>query len=218
MNIFKKLLKWIGYILLLPIIYFALSLLCTYITIDRKVNNPTSEKIIYLNTNGIHLDIVLPISAIDTALLSGIENQESAEYLSFGWGDENFYLYTPTWKDLTFNNAFTALFLKSSTLMHVTRYPVKQEKWVRVNISQEELDSLNAFIEKAFSKKESGNKIILNNKGYNKYDDFYKANGSYSALNTCNSWVNLAFKESGMKACFWTPFDFGLLQKYSYIE
>ncbi|MBL4888255.1 MAG: DUF2459 domain-containing protein, partial [Flavobacteriaceae bacterium] len=45
-------------------------------------------------------------------------------------------------------------------------------------------------------------------------DDFYKANGSFSCLKTCNSWANSAFKESGLKSCFWTPFDFGLINKY----
>lgn len=214
MKIFKKVLKWFGIVLLLPISYFALSFLFTYITVERKINTSTPKNTIYLSTNGIHLDIVLPKDFVNATLLSGLENQEAAEYLSFGWGDENFYLHTPTWDDLTFNNAFTALFLKSPTLIHVTRYPVNQTKWVKVNISERELSTLNAFIEKAFVSNENGHKIILPNKGYHDYDDFYRAKGSYSLFNTCNSWVNLAFKESGMKACYWTPFDFGLMDKY----
>ncbi|REG87882.1 uncharacterized protein DUF2459 [Winogradskyella sediminis] len=57
-------------------------------------------------------------------------------------------------------------------------------------------------------------KIILENQGYSSIDDFYKAKGSYSCFKTCNSWVNSAFKESGLKSCLWTPFDFGLMNKY----
>jgi hypothetical protein len=60
----------------------------------------------------------------------------------------------------------------------------------------------------------TGEKIILSERGYTRKDDFYKANGRYSLFKTCNSWVNLGFKESGLKACLWTPFDFGLLRKH----
>jgi len=56
--------------------------------------------------------------------------------------------------------------------------------------------------------------MILPDKGYTKIDDFYRAKESYSYFNTCNSWVNKGFKESGIKACYWTPFDFGLLKKF----
>ena len=178
------------------------------------MSNPSAEKTIYLSTNGIHLDIVVPREMVDSSLLSGIKNQGAAKFLSFGWGDENFYLHTPTWNDLTFGNAFSALFLKSSVLMHVTRYPAKQSKWISLAISEEELSALNAYLLDSFLIDENGQKAILPNKGYHSYDDFYKAKGSYSLLNTCNSWVNLGFKESGMKACLWTPFDFGLLRKY----
>lgn len=214
MKTFLKILKWIGFMLLIPIFYFVLSFLFIYITIYRETQNPDSEKTIFLSTNGVHLGIVIPREVVSESLTAGIKNQELAKYLSFGWGDENFYLHTLTWNDLTFNNASTALFLNSPTLMHVTQYPTKQDKWVAVNISKDELSSLTTFIEKAFRTNKKGQKIILDGKGYHKYDDFYRAKGSYSALNTCNSWANLGFKESGMKACFWTPFDFGLINKY----
>ncbi len=55
-------------------------------------------------------------------------------------------------------------------------------------------------------------KILLNNKGYSYNDDFYEALGSFSCFKTCNSWVNSGLKESDIKACLWTPFDFGLLR------
>ncbi|REG87883.1 uncharacterized protein DUF2459 [Winogradskyella sediminis] len=122
MKIRKKIFKWILYFLIIPVTYLIISLILTSITVDRIVNNESSEKLIYLNTHGVHLDIVIPIENIDSLLLSGIEHNQSESYLSFGWGDENFYINTPTWGDLTFSNAFKAMFLESSTLMHITRY------------------------------------------------------------------------------------------------
>ena len=214
MKIGKKIIKWILYFLLIPTAYVSISLVLSLITVDRIVNNESSEKLIYLNTNGVHLDIVIPIENIDSIVLSGIKRVRSEKYLSFGWGDENFYINTPTWGDLTFNNAFRAMFLKSSTLMHVTRYRQKRLDWVEIKVNESELQKLNSYLLNTFETNEDGMKIILENKGYSLIDDFYKAIGSYSCLKTCNSWVNTGFKESGLKSSLWTPFDFGLMDKY----
>ncbi|MEL6942879.1 MAG: TIGR02117 family protein [Bacteroidota bacterium] len=214
MKFAKKIFKWLLYFLLLPILYVVLSLILTAITIDRKNQSQAADQTIYLSTNGIHLDIVLPQKDIDSLLLHGIDQGQSTRYLSFGWGDENFYINTPTWKDLTFKNAFKAMFLKSSTLMHVTRYRSRHSDWIEVKISESELNNLNYYLQNTFATDENGAKILLKNQGYSSIDDFYDAKGSYSCFKTCNSWVNSGFKQSGLKSCLWTPFDFGLMKKY----
>jgi uncharacterized protein (TIGR02117 family) len=210
----KKIAKWIGYFLLIPVTYLVVSLILSSVTIDRKNENQLTEKSIYLSTNGVHLDIIIPTKNLDSLLSSGLKKAPSDKYLSFGWGDENFYINTPTWGDLTFKNAFKAMFLKSPTLMHVTRYRSKHSDWIEVKISEEELSKLNHFIQNTFQTNENGMKVILENQGYTLTDDFYRAKGNYSCFKTCNSWVNSGFKESGLKSCLWTPFDFGLLNKY----
>ena len=199
---------------MIPIVYLLVSLILTEITIDRKAISTISNTTVFLNTNGIHLDIILSKNNIDSDLLKDILYSETENYISFGWGDENFYINTPTWNDLTFNTAFQAIFLKSSALMHVTRYEEKQNDWVKIEINESELQKLNDYILHTFKKDEKGNKMLLKNKGYTRIDDFYKAEGSYSCFNTCNTWINSAFKESELKSCLWTPFDFGLLNKY----
>ena len=105
MKIGKKIIKWGLCFLMIPTSYVVISLILTLITVDRKPNNENSEKLIYLNLNGIHLDIIIPVENIDSLVLSGIKYNRNETYLSFGWGDENFYINTPTWGDLTFSNA-----------------------------------------------------------------------------------------------------------------
>lgn len=178
------------------------------------MNNENSEKLIYLNTNGVHLDIVIAIENVNNSALSDIKFNQNEKYLSFGWGDENFYMNTPTWGDLTFKNAFSAIFMKSSTLMHITRYKQKHSDWIEIKVNESELKKLNNYLFKTFETNENGMKIILENQGYSSIDNFYKSKGSYSCFKTCNSWVNIGFKESGLKSCLWTPFDFALLKKY----
>ena len=210
----KKIIKWFLYLLLIPTAYIIMALILSSITVDRKVSNENSEKLIYLNTNGVHLDIVIPIEYIDSLVLSGIKYNQNETYLSFGWGDENFYINTPTWNDLTFSTAFKAMFLESSTLMHVTRYRQKRLGWVEIKVNELELKKLNHYLLNTFEVNQKGMKIILENKGYSSIDDFYRSKGSYSCFKTCNSWVNIGFKDSGLKSCLWTPFDFGLMNKY----
>ena len=214
MKLIKKIFKWMLYLLLIPLTYFIISLIFTYITIDKKFND-NNDTSIYLSTNGVHLDIIIPKEKLSDKLLFGVKSNSSDKYLAFGWGDENFYVNTPTWNDLTLSNAVSAMFLKSSTLMHVTKFKVQGNNWVEIKISEFELKKLNTFLQNSFKTNDVGRKIMLENKGYSSKDDFYKANGSYSCFNTCNSWVNMGFKQSGLKSCLWTPFDFGLLGKYN---
>ena len=215
MGLVKKILRGVAYILGLLMLYSGIAILLSSITVDRKETSEILEQQIYLHTNGVHLDIAIPIEAIDTLVLSGLRYDKNEAYLSFGWGDENFYINTPTWGDLTFSNGFKALFLKSSTLIHLTPYKQKQVGWVPIAISVFELQNLNKYLYNAFVLDGNGMKMPLKDKGYFATDTFYKSKGSYSCFKTCNSWVNTGFKESGLKACLWTPFDFALLNKYN---
>lgn len=214
MTIIKTILKWILYVLAIPFLYLIISLLLSSISVNQKADNTIYNKSIYLTTNGVHLDIVMPIKNLDSLLLHGIKRNKTDNYLSFGWGDENFYINTPTWADLSFNNAINALFFKSTTVMHITRYKRKKSNWIEVRVNDAELKKLNSYFLNTFETNENGLKTMINNQGYSSIDNFYKSKGSYSCFKTCNTWVNTAFKESGIKSCLWTPFDFGLLNKH----
>lgn len=214
MKLFRNILKWLLYVLLIPVSYIVLALILTYIPIEEADPEAKRVKYVFLSSNGVHLSIILPVKNLSSELKEGLMFGPDINYLSVGWGEENFYLNTPTWKDLTFTNAFRASFMKNSTLLHLTRYRRVRASWTKVNLSEEEFQKLTAYITNAFKMNEEGDKIILAGRGYQKNDDFYRANGRYSLFYTCNTWVNSAFKESGMKACLWTPVDFGLLRMY----
>lgn len=190
-----------------------ISLLLTAIPVDRRSEENNPEQKIYLNSNGVHLDIIIPISQADSSLLSGLKYLPDDNFLAFGWGDKNFYLNTPTWGDLTLKNAFIAMCMNKPTLVHVTRYESIQANWIEIPVTREEFMKMNSYLFKSFHQ-ENGTKIRLKGKGYSTKDDFYKAEGNYTIFKTCNSWVNTGFKNSGLKSCLWTPFDFGLMWKY----
>jgi len=214
MKIIKTILKGIGFILTFPALYFIGSFITMSITVNENDDNSEKNKVVYLNTNGVHLDVVIHQKDLEPNLSNSLIYFENEKYISFGWGDENFYLNTPTWGELTFKNAVKAMFLKSSTLMHLTRFETVEEEWTQVKLTEQQLHDLNGYILSSFKLENGTEKIYLPNESYSLNDNFYKANGSYSLFKTCNSWVNIGFKKSNLKACYWTPVDFGLINKY----
>jgi uncharacterized protein (TIGR02117 family) len=214
MNLVKKVLKWIGYILCVPVLYLLISLVLTFITVNEETAINDASKEIFISTNGVHLDIIIPTAVISKSLAKDLNYTDTDRYLSFGWGDENFYINTPTWGDLTVSNAVNAMFFKSPTLIHLTRYKHKRKDWISIKLDDQKLAQLHSYLTKSFNLLEDNSKVLLPNMGYSNNDDFYKANGIYSCFKTCNSWVNEALKTSNLKACYWTPFDFGLINKY----
>lgn len=215
MKIVWKIFKGILIIILIPIMYLVVSIILTYITIHPDpVEASEREKTVYLSSNGVHAAIVIHKNNLESGLLRGLYYDTDDEYFSFGWGEENFYLNTPTWNDLTLKNAITAIFTNSPTLIHLTRNKRTQQDWVKIKVTDNQLKLLNGYINETFKTGKDQQKIILKGKGYSSNDNFYKARGNYTAINTCNTWVNTALKKSNLKACLWTPFEFRLMAIY----
>ncbi len=210
----KKVLKLVITLFLIPVVYLLLSLILTLIPVNGNNDYIEKNNSIFLNSNGIHLDIIIPKDQIDSYLLDGLEYSKKDKYFSFGWGDKKFYFNTPTWNDLTFNNAFKAIFINNSTLIHLTKYSTIQKDWVEIKVNQDQLYKINQYINKTFNIDTFDEKVLLKSKGYTRDDDFYEALGSFSIFKTCNSWVNSGLKKSDIKACLWTPFDFGLINMH----
>ena len=215
MKILSKFLKFLktllSFIISAIAVYFVLALVLSLFKThpQKQLCSPIHET--FVSTNGVHLDIVLHIENIDEEFLYNLEVLPGTNYVSFGWGDKDFYINTPEWSDLTFKTAFKALFIKSETAMHVTCYKNKYESWKPLLLCTSQLNSINNYIEKSFLINETKTFVKINVEGYNNYDSFFEAKGSFSFFKTCNIWVNKALKEAEIKTSVWSPFDFGVL-------
>lgn len=207
-----------GFLLLYVLVAYALS----KITIDKE-ENTKPEVEIFILTNGVHTDIVMPVKSDQTDWSKQIEfkNTKAADstykYIAMGWGDKGFYLETPEWSDLKVSVAFKAATGLSTTAIHATYYKQMRlgEDCKSIMISKEQYDRLINYINNSFQKDVSGNYLpITTNANYSKTDAFYEATGSYSLFHTCNTWANSALKASGQKCCFWTATDSGIFSKY----
>lgn len=207
-----------GFIILYLIAVFSLS----KITVNQEPNTKPEVEV-YILTNGVHTDIVMPTKndQIDWSQQVKFENTKVADstykYIAMGWGDKGFYLETPEWSDLKVSVALKAASGLSNTAIHATYYKNLKEgdDCKKMMISKEQYDRLIQYISESFKKDASGNFLnIKTNAIYGKTDAFYEANGSYSLFHTCNTWANNGLKASGQKCCFWTATDSGIFSKY----
>lgn len=214
----KIVLAFFGFLLIYIIAAFSLS----KITINQERNTKPDVEI-YILTNGIHTDIVMPTKndQIDWSQKVAFKNTEKADstykYIAMGWGDKGFYLETPEWSDLKASVALKAATGLSNTAIHATYYKSLKEgaDCKKITISKEQYDRLIKYISESFQKNALGNFLpIKTNANYGKTDAFYEANGSYSLFHTCNTWANSALKASGQKCCYWTATDSGIFSKY----
>lgn len=197
---------------LIPVFgYLILGIILSYIPTHPEKINCENTKEIYVSTNGVHLDIVIPAEYLGNSFKEELSISTSVKYLSFGWGDKGFYLETPTWDKLKFSVAVKALFLKSETAMHVTEYKHALKKWNNVELCEQQYEKLIHYILNSFKRNNTGTLVEMADAGYTEHDRFYEAVGNYYFLNTCNDWVNKALKISEVKTSVWSPFDFGVL-------
>lgn len=205
--------------LIVAVLYGIAAFSLSRITVN---DNPKRGEIaIYLRSNGVHTDIVVPAKTeihdwTQQIVPEHIKAGQTAEYLAFGWGDRDFYLNTPTWAELKFSTAFNAAFYLGTAIVH-TEYEhnlVESAQCKKIMISGEDYRKLADYISGSFKTDENGNVLWIAGSGYGKDDTFYEAKGKYSLFKTCNTWTNSSLKAAGQKAAFWTVTDTGLLCHY----
>ncbi|WP_210518937.1 TIGR02117 family protein [Hymenobacter terricola] len=204
------------------ILYVAAAFVLSRIPVARERPDAALTVPVFLHTNGVHTDIVLPIktSQMDWSQqlpFANIPSQDTTmRYIAFGWGDKGFYLDTPTWADLKFRTAFVAAFWLGSAAMHATYFHRLEagSQTIPLHLSPAEYARLIAYIQQSFALDAAGRVQHIAGHSYGPDDAFYEAHRVYSFLYTCNTWTNNALKACGQKACLWTPSDKGIFHVY----
>ncbi|HEY3385261.1 MAG TPA: TIGR02117 family protein [Saprospiraceae bacterium] len=223
----RKILRCLAYILLTIFVIVGVYMLCAIILsgIEVKAEPETTHDVeIYIVTNGVHADIVVPIRAeqMDWSkqiLFAHTREQDSlASFVSFGWGDRQFYIETPEWKDLKWKTAMKAILGLNSTAIHTTFYKSLNEgtDCKKLILNKNQYERLVMYIENSFTKNVDGSFVQIGPElSYGPNDAFYEAQGNYNLFFTSNTWTNDALKACGQKACVWTPFDKGIFHHYN---
>ncbi|MBD2722289.1 TIGR02117 family protein [Hymenobacter armeniacus] len=202
--------------------YLSAAFVLSHIAVPKAEPNAAPDVPVFLHTNGVHTDIVVPVKTdqMDWSQLLPYRNIPSGDttlrYLAFGWGDKGFYLDTPTWADLKFSTAFVAAFWLGSSAVHATYLPglTPGPDTVPLHLSRAEYARLIRYIQTSFAYDAAGRVQHIKGHSYGPDDAFYEARRVYSFAYTCNTWTNNALKASGQRACLWTPSDKGIFYQY----
>ena len=99
----------LGTVACLVVLFFIFAFVLSSIPVKSSMAQapqPDATVEIFVTSNGVHTDIVVPVSTSlidwrDKIPLHHFRNIDSSyRYLAFGWGDRRFYMETPEWDDL----------------------------------------------------------------------------------------------------------------------
>lgn len=174
--------------------------------------------VIFVETNGIHTGITVPVAAAGVDWRDLVKPGHLADpryagaFLSFGWGERKFYLDTPTWADVSASTIFRSAIGSDETLVHVDHLPppIPGEHTRTLILSPAEYRRLADHIRASFRLDAAGRAQPV--KGYGPADIFYEGRGHYDAFTTCNSWTGNALRHAGVRIGAWTPFSWTVMR------
>lgn len=199
--------------------YVAAAAIGSAIPVNSHRTKPESGVRIYVADNGLHTDLVLPVRAegidwSELALAGNLADPRHAghSHVMIGWGDRDFYLNTPTWREFNPLRAARSLLGGGPAVVHVYHVPEPREASdVRaITLRPEEYRRLAAHVRAAFAIGRDGR--VPSVAGYGDQDAFYAGNGRYGLYATCNEWTGAALREAGVPMGAWTPLTFGVMR------
>ena len=141
----------------------------------------------------------------DPVLSALLARFQAYEWLEIGWGDEQFYRFAPAISDVTVTMAFNALSgMNSATVLHVVGLGEAPEQVFihsdlqRIRLSEAGMREVMKGLSLAFTRDARSQPIELG-KGIYGPSLFYRANGHYSVINTCNMWIGGLLADAGLK-------------------
>jgi uncharacterized protein (TIGR02117 family) len=177
---------------------------------------PVDGIAIFACDNGVHTDLVLPVSAGGVDWRTVFPQQhfaapiEELDHINLGWGSRDFYLNTPTWADVEIGRALKALMWDETVLRVDYRWrPQPGEACAEWRVSVAEYGRIAAFVGESL--RGSQGQAVRVATGYGAQDAFFAAAGQYTPIDTCNQWTGQALRMGGAPVAVWTPFSFLVL-------
>lgn len=205
------------------VLYFMTYWLLSRIPVSGNYNSDVKHDItVYVTSNGVHTDFVVPIHRHDRdwgkelELTEAFKQDSTRNFIAIGWGDKNFFLKTKNWSDLTVGTALKATFGLGTGAVHVVQIAEpdpKKPDVIKLHLSEAQYKQLCKYIDGNLVRN-NGKLSPITKHPYSKFDFFFDATTTYSLWFTCNSWTNSGLKSCEQPACVWTPFKDGIYLQY----
>jgi uncharacterized protein (TIGR02117 family) len=203
----------------IPALYLLAALIGSLAPVNRGWAEPDQGVTIYLASNGVHADIIMPAVAEGLDWRPFVPNANfaapdpNARWIAFGSGEERVYLETPRWRDITPRTIWSAL-TGGKRVMHVEWVSDPTYAAREIRLRPEEYRRLWAAIRADFQLGANGRTKRIDHPGYGQSDAFYWATGKFHALKTCNTWAAGRLRIAGVETSLWPPFVQGLVWRY----
>jgi len=171
---------------------------CASQPIHREAPECGSLQSLYIVRHGWHAGIIVDRGDLVKVLPPLARDLGREAYVEIGWGEERFYQT----RDGTSGLAMRAVLWPNPSVLQVVPFSgspgsyFPQSEIVELRVEPAGYAAALAFIAASFTRSQDGSIARL---GPSQYGNgwFYRAEGSFHAFNTCNTWVAKAIEKTG---------------------
>jgi uncharacterized protein (TIGR02117 family) len=198
-------------------LYFAAALIGSFVPANSGWREPAKGIPIFVETNGVHVSLILPMSVIGEDLSDLIRPEHLADrdlygtHAMIGWGHGAVYRNAQTWEDVHSGDIGSAIVGSDFTTLHIYHLidpqPTSFRKRFRVTEAQYRV--IIQDVRATFKLTKGKSKA---HPAYGPNNLFYDSNGYYTAINTCNEWTAGILRRAGVRIGIWTPMPGGVMR------
>ena len=164
-----------------------------YSGLQTDIANSSFRTVYVIHHGGLHTGLTVRRSDIPRGRWPASRDFPGCKYLEIGWGDDDGYR-----KPLTSGIAMKALLGDKRTVLLADgfsrslarKYGDPKFTVLAVGLSESGLVALCDHIQQTYALGENGQPIQLG-------QGWYRARGTYSAFNTCNTWIAAGLRKAG---------------------
>jgi uncharacterized protein (TIGR02117 family) len=208
----------VGWPLLMIGVYMASALIGSHIAANSDWHPPREGIDIFVETNGVHVSLIVPIATAGEDLSDLVKPDQLANpelygtHIMIGWGHGGVYRNARTWREVKSGDVASAIVGSDDTVLHVYHLinpqPLSYRRMLRVTPKQ--YRAIVAQVRRTFRLDEAGESHA--HPAYGPDNLFYDSVGHYSAFNTCNTWTGSVLREAGIRIGVWTPMPGGIMR------
>jgi uncharacterized protein (TIGR02117 family) len=199
-------------------LYMTAALIGSHVPANGDWRPPTNGIDIFVETNGVHVSLIVPVSAAGEDLSDLVRPDQLVNpdlygtHIMVGWGHGPVYRNAQTWGDVRSGDIASAIVGSDDTTLHVYHLINPQQLPHRktLSVSAQQYRFIVAQIRSTFRLNPRGESVA--HPAYSAGNLFYDSHGHYSALNTCNNWTGDILRRAGVRVGVWTPLPGGVMR------
>ena len=197
--------------------YFAAALVGSLFPANSDWREPDEGIPIFVETNGVHVSLILPMAAAGGDLSDVIRSEHLANpgvygtHFMIGWGHGAVYRNAQTWGQVRSGDIGSAIIGSNDTSLHIYHLVNPRQSAIRkeFRVSDAQYRAMIKEVRASFRLTDGRSTAYP---AYGPDNLFYDSVGRYSAVNTYNEWTAHVLRKAGIKVGVWTPMPGGVMR------